>query len=406
MISKQMKGRKRYKWQGLTEEQEQELNTKLDALETSTTSSTPSSPESCSPCGSTREVTQEQEKELQLKLDDSVHSKTTSIAASEEFSGQHAPINYLATEPVPNVNSEDTLKPLVNSSVPSLTNVPSAGEISHHAWYSPLDCVPDGTYEKISHLPHKSTPKDEEEESRLDSIDFEASKPPSTDSTNLANTNDPVVKKRFKLKRRSSAFKPLVSIENTSDKRQSGFSVINTNGNKLENAIEHSAYLSPIELEKNICNEPFQTSPNIIGKENEQVNVGERAISSQDDPEYWMLRKVKEADSLLGGFDLSLCNDSIAPIFDNSTVQKVSKRNKQFTKVRRSSRLFQNKQKYNTSFNTSYANYGKENIFNDTKGSIFTDIEVEKSSRQGSYQPGINLEPHRSHSNSILQNYP
>ena len=29
-----------------------------------------------------------------------------------------------------------------------------------------------------------------------------------------------------------------------------------------------------------------------------------------------------------------------------------------------------NKQKYNTSFNTSYANYGKENIFNDTKGSI------------------------------------
>ena len=400
-----MKGRKRYKWQGLTEEQEQELNTKLDALENSTTSSTPSSPESCSPCGSSRVVNQEQEKELQLKLDDSVHSKTPSIAASDEFGGQHASINYLATEPVTNV-SEDTLKPLVNSSVPSLTNVPSASEISHHAWFSPLDCVPDGAYEKISHLPHKSTPKDDEEESRLESIDFEASKPPSTDSTNLANTNDPVVKKRFKLKRRSSAFKPLVSIENTSDKRQSGFSVINTAGNKLENAIEPSAYLSPIELEKNICNESIQTSPNIIGKENEQVNVGERAISSQDDPEYWMLRKVKEADSLLGGFDLSLCNDSIAPIFDNSTVQKVSKRNKQFTKVRRSSRLFQNKQKYNTSFNTSYTNYGKENIFNDTKGSIFTDIEVPKSSRQGSYQPGINLEPHRSNSNSILQNSP
>ena len=406
MISKQMKGRKRYKWQGLTEEQEQELNTKLDALETSTTSSTPSSPESCSPCGSSRVVTQEQEKELQLQFDDSVHSKTTSIAASDEFSGQHASINYLATELVPNVNSEDTLKPHVNSSAPSLTNLPSAGEISHHAWYSPLDCVPDGAYEKISHLPHKSTPKDEEEESRLDSIDFEASKPPSTDSTNLANTNDPVLKKRFKLKRRSSAFKPLVSIENTSDTRQSGFSVINTAENKLENAVGRSAYLSPIELEKNICNEPIQTSPNIIGIENEQVNVCERAISSQDDPEYWMLRKVREADSLLGGFDLSLCNDSIAPIFDNSTVQKVSKRNKQFTKVRRSSRLFQNKQKYNTSFNTSYTNFGKENIFNDTKGSIFTDIEFEKSSRQGSYQKGINLEPHGSHSNSILPNYP
>ena len=403
MISKQMKGRKRYKWQGLTEEQEQELNTKLDALETSTTSSIPSSPESCSPCGSSSVVTQEQEKELPSKLDDSVHSKTTRIAASDEFGGQHASINYLATEPVANVNSEDTLKPLVNSSAPSLTNVPSAGEISH-AWYSPLDCVPDGAYEKTSHLPHKSTPKDDEEESRLDSIDFEASQPPSTDSTNLANTNDPVVKKRFKLKRRSSAFKPLVSIENTSDKRQPGFSVINTAGNKLENAIEDSAYLSPIELEKNICNEPIQTSPNIIGKENERL--GERAISSQDDPEYWMLRKVKEADSLLGGFDLSLCNDSIAPIFDNSTVQKVSKRNKQFTKVRRSSRLFQNKQKYNTSLNTSYTNYGKENIFNDTKGSIFTDIEVERSSRLGSYQPGINLEPHRSQSNSILEYYP
>ena len=96
-----MKGRKRYKWQGLTEEQEQELNTKLDALETSTTSSTPSSPESCSPCGSSRVVTQEQEKELQLQFDDSVHSKTTSIATSDEFSGQHASINYLATELVP-----------------------------------------------------------------------------------------------------------------------------------------------------------------------------------------------------------------------------------------------------------------------------------------------------------------
>ena len=89
----------------------------------------------------------------------------------------------------------------------------------------------------------------------------------------------------------------------------------------------------------------------------------------------YILKQVNEADNLLGGLlDDTICikSRSISPIFDDVTLKKTSRNSRKVHSVRRSSRLFRSKQ-----IASLVDNSDKENV----RGSVYTEVELELKNR-------------------------
>ena len=87
-----------------------------------------------------------------------------------------------------------------------------------------------------------------------------------------------------------------------------------------------------------------------------------------------ILRQVREADSLLGGIDNNIFNEKTSPIMDDLTRHKVSESSIKVRSVRRSSRLFRNKQTFSEKENS------EESI-----GSIFTEVVCHGTLKRSRY---------------------
>ena len=92
-------------------------------------------------------------------------------------------------------------------------------------------------------------------------------------------------------------------------------------------------------------------------------------VSFMDDSD--ILRQVREADSLLGGIDNNIFNEKTSPIMDDL---KVSKTSIKVRSVRRSSRLFRNKQTLSEKENSE-----------ESVGSIFTEVVCHGTLKRSRY---------------------
>ena len=230
------------------------------------------------------------------------------------------------------------------------------------------------------------------ESAPLDSIDF----------IGYINNGQPLEKPKptkHKTKRRSNSFVPYsnkcfkeqssqieASIDNVIHETCTLYSEQKTIASEIESKFENktkslsSTAKTAIDNFQNAdevadCSSHTQVLKNdtVHSPKNFEASILHQSGSFIDDS--YMLKQVNEADQLLGGLlDDTICNKSrsISPIFDDITLKKTSRNSMKIHSVRRSSRLFRSKQ-----IASLVDNSDKENV----RGSVYTEVELELKSR-------------------------
>ena len=388
-----MIGRKKYKWRGLTEDQETLMGIMLNNAEPS-----PAKDISCSSelnsSHTLVELSNIISPELNLK---NVNANNSLSDLGTKYSPQGGNISHIS----------DKTKIGENLEVDNHTVVTKHNQSPQDVWYSPKSCSdlkPDPAGLIVSPF--------DENISLLAPICFES------DPT-LSGVKNTALKERKdskqKTKRRSSAFNSIVDMQNSNEKLMidTVHSKIKTPGESIKNEISspltengrnqnvnyspstsNARNISITSLDAKSLNLQCDFNSSYINEDKTTNNIPSRRSGSNsflqhmasflDDSD--ILRQVKEADFLLGGMENSISDEKL-PILDNRTIKKVSKNGMKLRSVRRSSRLFRNQQtKLDGTFDKTHVTdepNEKENTSDCVQGSIFTQVEIKAKARGG-----------------------
>jgi len=349
MISKQMNGRKKYKWKGLTEEEEDQMEYMLLNCEKSPLKNL--SPHKFSPRKSIL---------AEIKDDSNIVGNASS-------------------------NSQEDYPQVSSHTGTSQDSRPCDGV---HISDPTTNLNPDGKFEL-------SSTYDSDSLAQLN-IDLFQSIP-----ENISQKLPKPKASREKNKRRSNSFAPvtnkLIKEENNLIEATIEQVVIGTCQNYCNKTIqpyeaehsdnkENALRLTSTNETENVIQKSIDVSvkeyspPDFKGFKSDEALTPKKCDSSilhhsgtfLDDS--YMLKQVNEADKLLGGLlDSTICKSrSASPIFDDLTLKKTARSSMKVHSVRRSSRLFRSKQSGNDS---------EDNENYRIRGSVFTEVELNIKSR-------------------------
>ena len=327
MVTKQMKGRKKYKWKGLTEEQEIQMESLLDNLKDSPAKDITFSPKN---------------PRLAILGDISSQSELVNIAVSSTNIVQTS----YGSNDKPNVDQVQT------NGGAGFLNTSSVAEKNDEFSVDNLNFSPD--------IVNKSL---------LDSVCFGDDAEPNKDNRVIGTKRKSC---KAKIKRRSNAFNPIINNQNDNH-----HTIIEAS---MDGVNEKMSPGSSINIDSSIIEIKTESHNNIHTLSNISLNIADTTnyfcgestpnseqtgISFLDDSD--ILRQVREADSFFGGFEKNICNEKASPILDGLTLQKVSQNSIKVRSVRRSSRLFRNQQ----TFEGKIASNKNENTIDEVTGSMF-----------------------------------
>ena len=396
MVSKLLKGRKKYKWRGLTEEQEKEMEHMLIDLDSSPNKDLTSAPN----FNSTQNINHNTSNDITPNNEFEKSSFNDSCKGVEEMQSLTNKNNIdeidenicpNKTSPSMAVRSDSSqnhfemtlVSPFNAASLPSQKallfedfNLSSAGRTKETKQQKSSE-------EKVKRRSNSFNPiggkQDANHQDRLieDSIDYvleQASKLPSIDFSDLSYTDN---KNESKTSMNASNVALIGSKKDFYDSPDGYDKMPLPSEPNCSFLVEEDKNCDELSARISGCTSPFQQS----------------GTSFLDDSD--ILRQVKEADCLLGGFDNSICNETCS-IPSNLKQGNISKNGIKFRSVRRSSRLFRGNQKMEKNCSeelVSCRTNEKRHNFNGVRGSIYTDVEVvEKKFRRGSRRI-IPLEP-------------
>ena len=361
MVTKQMKGRKKIKWKGLTEKQESQMQSMLDKLKDSPAKKITFSPNITKK--SRLAILSDTSSQSEL-VNNAVSSSSTSIVETSNSSNDKSSVDKGHT------NSRAIF---LNTSSLAETNDQYSVEATPLA-----QCVMDLQFEANS----LNFSPDIANKSLLDSVCFGDDTEPTKDNRVIRTKRK---SGKAKIKRRSNAFNPIINTQDVNHQRISEDSI--------DSVIEKMAPGSSINIDSSTFEIKSESHNTTHNSSNISLNIGDdtttyfcgestpnsllqqTGTSFLDDSD--ILRQVREADSFLGGFD-SICNEKASPILKDLTLPKISQSSIKVRSVRRSSRLFRNQQTFDGKNRTHYVveSTEKENsIDDDVTGSIFTQVE-------------------------------
>ena len=308
-VASLMKGRKKYKWKGLTIEEEHHMKSMLSRCENSPLKR--SSPRKLSPRKSILSEIKDSSNlfganvsdiEVNVESKHSAESTSLDYAKCEMLNSYDSHISSVYPDCLPSSSFEDD-----NSLIPN--NIDLFLEMG-------VDNGPEGV-----------KPKSSKEKAKRRSNSF-----------------IPVANKYLKEQNNHSAANDSIDqvILDTTEMYKA--SSINTcSDGSMEHDKENiSQYTPKATNNESKRQNTLGESPNFAEFESDEAANSQKCESSILHLDDYNLQQVQEADRLLGGFlDSSVCKSrSVSPIFDDNTLKKTKRTSKKVTSVRRSSRLF------------------------------------------------------------------
>jgi len=344
MVAKLMKGRKKYKWKGLSEEEEIQMESMLLNCENSPIKTL--SPCKFSPRKSIlAEITDDNNVTDDVNKSDKQENSCYELSKNMESPHENAHCDMLDVfGPTNSSANTDICLSLSNAENASIDS--SIDNIRYLDVGQPLE-KSKATKQKSkrrsnSFVPYSKCLKEQSQaEASIDNVIHETCRLYSEQKTIACE-----IESKFEEKTKSLSSNTKTAVEN------------------FQNAYEVADCSSHIQVHKN---------GTVLSPKNCEPSSLHQSGSFIDDS--FILKQVNEADQLLGGFlDDTICNKSrsISPIFDDITLKKTSRNSRKVHSVRRSSRLFRSKQ-----IASLVDNSDKENV----RGSVYTEVELVHKNR-------------------------
>jgi len=349
MISKQMNGRKKYRWKGLTEEEEDQMEYMLLNCEKSPLKNL--SPRKVSP---RKSILAEIKDDSNIVGNASSNSKEDNpqLSSHNESSQENRPCDEIHISDSTNSN----LNPDGKSELSSTYDNDSLAQLNIDLCLS----LP----ENISqNLPKPKAPREKNKRR----------------SNSFVPVTNKLIKEENKLIEASIDQVVIGTCQNYCNKTSQPYEA--ERSDNKENALRlTSTNKTENMIQKSIDDNVMEYSSDFKGFKSDEALTPKKCDSSilhhsgtfLDDS--YILKQVNEADKLLGGLlDSTICKSrSASPIFDDLTIKKTARSSMKVHSVRRSSRLFRSKQIVNDS-------EGNENYR--MRGSVFTEVELNIKSR-------------------------